>query len=297
MKRMTRFAVALLLASAPAALLAQAPAQGPQQSAADWQQKHAVALKYKTAWDLYLALKQQARGAQPPAQTPDWSGIWVNGGGGTRTAAGPGGVTPKLTPRAAAELKQGQERNARGISYDENLSECGPAGHPRWLQEPFLREFVTTPKQTWLINEMVNEIRRIYTDGRGHIPEDDRYPLPEGDSIGFWDGRKLVIHTDQLMARVMGRNQPSQSDRMETVEIWERVDDNTILADVWLYDPALYVEPWYLQRRYTQVANPDRNLRVRYWDCNENPNNQVIKTKDGSTDFRDLTFTNKDDKR
>ena len=71
---------------------------------------------------------------------------------------------------------------------------------PRWIVEPFLKEFVVTPGQTWLINEMQNEIRRVYTDGRDHPSEADAYPLWEGDSIGFWDGDKLVIHTSQMRA-------------------------------------------------------------------------------------------------
>ena len=71
---------------------------------------------------------------------------------------------------------------------------------PRWIVEPFLKEFVVTPRQTWLINEMQNEIRRVYTDGRDHPSEADAYPLWEGDSIGFWDGDKLVIHTSQMRA-------------------------------------------------------------------------------------------------
>ena len=296
MRLFTRFAAAACVVIFSPVLLAQGPPAAPQQAPADWQRKHEMGLKYRTAWDLYQALRQAARGGQSPAQVADWSGIWTNSGGGTRTGAGSTGVMPKLTPAAAAALKLGQERNAQGLSYDENLSECGPAGHPRWLQEPFLREFVVTPKESWLINEMVNEIRRIYTDGRDHTPEADRYPLPEGDSIGFWDGQKLVIHTNQLMARSMGRNQPSQSEQMETVEVWEQVNATTLVADVWLYDPALYIEPWYLQRRYAQVANPDKSLRIRYWDCGANPNNVVIKTKDGSTQFKDLTFTEKDNR-
>ena len=279
-------------------LFAQQP-QPPTQSLQEWQRKYELGLEHKTAWDLYLALKAAAKAGQPPppaSQVPDWSGIWTTAGGGTATAPGPGGVMPKLTPDAAAALQAARERAARGVSYDENLSECGPAGHPRWLREPFLRDFIVTPAQTWLINEMVNEIRRIYTDGRDHLSEADRYPLPEGDSIGFWDGQKLVIHTNQLMARSMDRNAPRQSERMETVEVWGKVDATTILADVWLYDPAVYLEPWYYQRRYRQVPNPDRTLRIRYWDCNENPNNAVIKTKEGSTDFKDLTFTDKDNR-
>ena len=91
------------------------------------------------------------------------------------------------------------EVRKQGIEWDP-ISTCAPPGYG-WLTEPpFLREFIVTPDQTWLINEMVNDIRRIYTDGRGHVPAADRYPLYNGDSIGFWDGDRLVIHTNQLPA-------------------------------------------------------------------------------------------------
>ncbi len=72
---------------------------------------------------------------------------------------------------------------------------------------------------------MVNDIRRIYTDGRGHVPEADRYPLYDGDSIGFWDGKRLVIHTNQLRDGQYQRSQPDYSDQVETVEIWEKIDE------------------------------------------------------------------------
>jgi hypothetical protein len=275
----------------------------PAQSAADWQRKHDVALKYHSLEDFYNALKKDAA-SKPRAPLPDWSGIWTAdkldtfgtgclGGSQCYFRPGPGGVAPKLTPVALAELKEGAERDAKGLIYDDNLSTCGPAGFPRWLTEPFLREQIVTPNETWVLTEQMNEIRRIYTDGRGHTPEADRYPLPEGDSIGFWDGQKLVIHTNQLQSRPMGRNQPKQSEDMETVEIWEKTDANTITIDVWLFDPRLYLEPWYVQRRYALLPNPDKSLRIRYWDCSENPNNDVTKTQEGGTDFKGFTFTDK----
>src|SRR5690606_25929427 len=133
------------------------------------------------------------------------------------------------------------DRLERGIEFDQ-LSECAPPGHPRWLTEPFLREFVPTPKQTWLINEMVNDIRRVYTDGRGHTPEEEAYPTYNGDSIGFWDGDRLVVHTNQLMAGQYQRTQPEYTEQVETVEIWEKVDDRNIVAHVWVYDPPVRSE-------------------------------------------------------
>jgi len=281
-------------------MLTVSPLAGAQQSPpsqVEWQRKSALGIQQRTAWDLYTALKRAAGGGrQSPAfdRLPDWSGLWTSAGGDSFFGRGPGGVSPKMTAAAAAALKQGADLEARGISYDENLSECGPPGFPRWLIVPFLREFIVRPEQTWLSSETVNNVRRIYTDGRGHPPQDDRYPLYYGDSIGIWDGQRLVIHTNQLMARSMGRGQPDQSEQMETVEVWEKVDSRTIRADVWIYDPTIYLEPWYFQRRYAQVSNPDKILRMNYWHCGENPNNEVYKTKEGSTQFKNFTFTDKD---
>ena len=91
-------------------------------------------------------------------------------------------------------------------------------------------------------SETVNNVRRIYTDGRDHPPAEERFPLYYGDSIGVWDGPRLIVHTTQLIDRSMGRNQPTQSEKMETVEIWRKVDAKTVVADVWLYDPAIYTD-------------------------------------------------------
>lgn len=292
MQRLTSLAVLALLATASARLIAQ----GSEQSPAEFKRMLDMGVTHKTASDLYAALKTAAGGGKPApySQLPDWSGLWTAGSGGSFFDPGPGGIAPRLTPSAAATVKQGAELLSKGVEYDENLSQCGPPGYPRWLVIPFLREFIVRPEQTWLTSETVNNVRRIYTDGRAHPPEAERFPLYYGDSIGFWDGQKLVIHTNQLMSRSMGRNQPTQSEAMETVEIWQKVNPSTIETDVWIYDPAIYTEPWYFKRRYTQVPNPDKSLRLNYWSCNENPNNDVFKTPDGSTNYKDLTFTDKD---
>lgn len=261
----------------------------------------ALGKQHRTAFDLYKAFEAQANGGQQlnPARLPDWRGIYSRQGvlfnfdqdqGRNRLA------TAKLTPEYEKRYLEKLDRIERGIEFDP-LSNCAPPGHPRWLTEPFLREFIVTPEQTWLINEMVNDIRRIYTDGRDHIPEEDRYPLYNGDSIGFWDGGKLVIHTNQLRSGQYQRTQPEYSDEVETVEIWEKVDDRTLVAHVWVYDPPSLAEPWYAKQTYVALTDEDKMLRIRYWDCAENQNNQVIQTEDGSSQFRDFTFTESDDSR
>jgi hypothetical protein len=254
--------------------------------------------QHRTASDLYKELERQAGGGRQLAwpELPDWSGVYTRGGAifnfdpdqGTNRLP-----TAKLTPEYERRLLEKLDRIARGIEFDA-LSNCAPPGHPRWLTEPFLREFVPTPGQTWLINEMVNDIRRVYTDGRGHVPEADRYPLYNGDSIGFWDGERLVVHTNQLRSGQYQRTQPEYTEQVETVEIWEKADERNMIVHVWVYDPPALAEPWYAKQTYTKLSDEDR-LRIRYWHCGENQNNTVIETDEGSSQFSDFTFTDSDD--
>ena len=142
---------------------------------------------------------------------------------------------------------------------------------------------------------MFNEIRRVYTDGREHIPVDDRYPTFDGDSIGFWDGDRLVIHTTQLNSGQYTRGQPNHTEQVESVERWQKVDGQNIEVDVWVYDPPALTEAWYVKQLYPKLSNENRSLRIHYWHCFENQNNDVYETEEGGTQFRDFTFTDEDD--
>jgi hypothetical protein len=295
---MTAFArvapAAILLAAAALATCMPKPALAAVSLPATKAEMTALGRTHRTAWDLYKDFQGQANGGQrlKGEQLPDWSGTYTRDPPGLyfdidqgRNPAPPAKLTPEYDKRFHDKL----DRVKNKIEFDP-LSNCAPPVHPRWLTEPFLREFVPTPGTTYLINEMVNDIRRIYTDGRAHVPEADRYPLYDGDSIGFWDGKRLVIHTNQLRDGQYQRSQPDYSDQVETVEIWEKIDDKHMVAHVWVYDPPSLVEPWYVKQMYTKLDDPQRELRIRYWDCRENQNNDVIQTDTGSSQFRDFTF-------
>ena len=255
-----------------------------------------LGVEYKTARALYEHFKAEANGGQMLAlqDVPDWGGVW------TRNAdnlffwdADQGSMdalpTAKLTPEYERRLIEKLDAIDAGIEYDP-LSAGNPAGMPRWMTEPFLKDFAVTPKQTWLINEMMNEVRRVYTDGRDHPPPEDAYPLWLGDSIGFWDDDRLIIHTSQMRDGQYQRIQPHYSDQVETVEIWQKINDDTIEVDIWTYDPPALREPWYVKHEYHKLDNEDQYLRIRYWHFNENQNNAVEQTETGASDFADFSF-------
>ena len=287
---------------AVAVLTANALATGAQPAApaADRERLIALGIEHGTARALYEHFNREAAGGQALTwrTVPDWTGIWTREASPffwdpeqTSLTALP---TAKLTPEHERLLREKLDNVSKGIEFDP-LSNCEPAGMPRWIVEPFLKEFVVTPQQVWLINEMQNEIRRIYTDGRDHPSEADAYPLWEGDSIGFWDGDKLVIHTSQMRAGQYQRIQPFYTEQVETVEIWQKTDAATMVAHVWVFDPPALVEPWYTRQVYKKLSNDDSSLRIRYWHCSENQNNVVEQTETGTSDFSDFTFTEQDD--
>lgn len=300
-KRIAAYGLGILAATlAAAGVLAQnglkpAPPPSPEK-----QRMIDLALEHGTAMGLYEHFKREADGGTPHTwrTIPDWTGIW------TREAAPffwdpdqtatDGMPTAKLTPEYERELVERVTKWNQGIDYDP-LSMCNPAGMPRWIVEPFLKEFIVTPQQVWLVNEMQNEMRRIYTDGREHPSDEDAYPLWEGDSIGFWDGERLVIHTTQMRENMLQRIQPMTSEQAEVVEVWYKSEPDTMIADVWLYDPLALEEPWYARQVYKRLSNEDHSLRIRYWHCGENQNNVVIETEEGGSDFADFTFTQRDE--
>jgi len=290
-------AIAVLLSSCSRGAQTAAPAGPAAGVLPEWtmEQKVELGKSHKSAEELYNYLKDQAKGGQKLVWNamPDWSGVYsrplINNF--TFDPAQPVGGLPtaKLTPEYHAKMMKRIDDLKKGIEWDP-ISKCQPPGVPRWLTEPFTREWIVTPDQTWLINEMVNDIRRVYTDGRGHNPKEDRIPTPNGDTIGFWDGRKLIMHTNELQAGIYQRGNPDYTDQVETVEIWQKTDDKNMGVDVWVYDPPALAEPWYVHQTYGKLTDPPR---IRYWDCAENPNNAVFQNKDGNTEFKSLSFGDK----
>jgi hypothetical protein len=278
---------------------APVPAAAAELLPADRAAKVALAAEHATAAALYAALKARANGGEPLSldDMPDWTGYWQRVGRPFFDPDQPEDAltSAKLRPEPLAELTRRRELSAQGIEYDP-ISDCGPPGYPRWLAIPFLREFIVTPGQTYLFSETVNNMRRVYTDGRDHPPAADAYPLDYGDSIGFWSGKTLVIHTSQVKAGIFHRSDPTYSDSLETVEVWRKSDPTTVVVDVWVYDPVTLEEPWYVLQTYKQVPNPDGSLRIGYWHCGENPNNVVEKTAEGTSQFSDFTFTEQDNR-
>ena len=163
---------------------------------------------FKTAEEHYKYLLEKAHGGTKHTMStiPVWDGLWASGNNtmpglflvnGTLSTAWRPGAKVKEGVLTPPYEKQFKERRAEVEKYGEQLydrlTNCEYPGVPRWLWEPYVKEFVNMPNQSWFMNDMMNETRRIYI-GAEHINTEAKH-FSTGDSIGFWDGDKLVIWT------------------------------------------------------------------------------------------------------
>ncbi len=276
---------------------------GPSTSVPKWAEQ---------SYKVFLDMKAKAKPAPIDANhMPDWSGLWtldptkgyIWDNGIEREARGLGPKPAKaildhcwsgdkanfpcagyllgaLSPEYALRYRQKLVAVTQGIEWDP-LSDCTPPGFPRGaLLNPFGRELIATPKLTWMTSQTLNDIRRIYTDGRGHTPQDEAAPLWDGDSIGFWDGDTLVVHTLYVREHVqMQRLQPDLSEQASFVERIRMTDPDTIEDEATIYDPNALREPWHTVVKLVRMTDPHNHVNM--YACDPN----VYQTPEGTTDL------------
>jgi hypothetical protein len=115
-------------------------------------------------------------------------------------------------------------------------------------------EFVVTPEQTWIIWEYGSQLRRIFTDGRDHLPVEDRFDSWTGHSIGHWEGDTLVVDTVSMRGDTQyDRTGAPHSDQVHLVERMRLVDPDTLENDMTIEDPVAFTRPWHVNRRYRRL--------------------------------------------
>ena len=182
-----------------------------------------------------------------------------------------------------------RERRAEIDQYGEQrydrLTNCEYPGVPRWLWEPYIKEFVNLPHQSWLMNDMMNETRRVYI-GKEHVNIESKHS-PLGDSIGFWDGDKLTIWTKWVNPADYVRGMPLTSNHFEMVETWHERrngDKRELVTQVTFYDPLALAKPQ--SAVYVHESRPDleeAGVRIRLWECESSSNS--YKDAEGNTQF------------
>jgi len=155
-----------------------------------------------------------AGGTQSAASIPDFSGVWAHPylTGFEPSASGPGPVlntsrsrngvanfqrlvgdyhNPILKPAAAEVVKRHGEISLAGIGYPTPSNQCWPGGVP-YVFWDFLLQIFQKPDSLTMIYRQGDEVRRV----RMNEPHPAQVtPSWYGDSVGHYEGDKLVIDT------------------------------------------------------------------------------------------------------
>ena len=213
---------------------------------------------------------------QPPAdprverfaQLPNWSGIWLADG----LEPGVDGFSVSRLPAFLLVNPDIPWNEATTAKIQAELAknpelQVAPAagwGYPLMMDGAPPLQFVVTPEETLIFNTY-RDLRHVYTDGRSHPAEEDRWPTTWSDSVGRWEGDTLVIDTVSV-------REPNKyfgvvvwlSDRAHYTERLRMVAPDRIEGEMTVVDPATLSRDWVVKLQYKRAEGWDRLLHDAY---------------------------------
>jgi hypothetical protein len=206
----------------------------------------------------------------PPAagSYPDFSGIWQTSSAAdsglephaSRPGAppSPGIVEGGVIPYQPWALEQRARNFAQRDSADP-ARHCFSLGTPRgiYYAEPF--QIFQRERDLTLLFQSGFRARTIHTNDSLH-PEG---PIGFwfGDSRAHWEGDTLVVDVADFNADTWLDSAGNfHSEQLQVTERWRLLDDNTLLYQATLEDPAVYTRPWNLSVTLHRHQEPNFQL-------------------------------------
>jgi len=184
----------------------------------------------------------------------------------------PNGRIPPLTPEAQARRpRPGPRARPNGPEDLNTLERCLTYGVPRvggnvGVGPYSYYQIVQTPDYVLFFQEAIHEARIISLDRRPHLPSSIH--LWDGDSVGHWEGKTLVVDTTNLPDRgaFMGAGP-----KLHLVEKFTRVSDKRLEYEVKIDDPDTWIKPWTVMMPFQHTDD-----RIFEFACHEG-NDTVMK--------------------
>jgi hypothetical protein len=211
---------------------------------------------------------------------PDWSGVWENisgihldnfTGSEAEERARFKPASPPYNTEYAAKYRAVLEAAAAGRPMNDPTANCLWPGMPRLMWQPYPLEFVFEPGMVRTNHEYMSQIRRIFTDGRGHPAELDA--SFNGHSIGHWERDTLVVDTVGLKPGTMFQNTGMpHSDALSVEERIRLIAPDILEDELTMIDPKAFTGPYVTRRHFRRR----RDWEVIEYVCEENNRNPSV---------------------
>ncbi|HYD24543.1 MAG TPA: hypothetical protein VEB68_07080 [Croceibacterium sp.] len=224
-----------------------------------------LAIPAALLWSTAAAGQAEAPRCQPDlARVAAWEGVWMAEGvqaglnGRDIPGAPPIFLGLKLLGIHAPWNEAGWERLQEGMGRVAGNTGGHGFSFPLVMSAPSPFTIVVSPTKTVVIGEY-REVRYIFTDGRPHLPEDERWPTLWGDSIGCWEGDTLVIDTVSVeYSPDYSTDGPPLSENAHFIERLHMTGPDRLESDITITDPETLERPWVVHMVYLRHPVIDR---------------------------------------
>jgi hypothetical protein len=194
-----------------------------------------------------------------PAAPFDVTGSWSWDG----SFAGAGFDAPDdlvLTPYGQGHYDAAMKAAAEGKVYRNDIGLCWPIGMPIMMLRAWPVHMIQLPTGIYMVQELMNELRVIFMDGREHTDPDIAVPSFAGESIGRWEGDTLVIETTNFVDErhwINERRGMPGSDQLRITERIRMVDADTLQDEFTFEDPKVFVGTWSVTKQMKRTNDRD----------------------------------------
>jgi len=194
-----------------------------------------------------------------PAPGFDMTGTWFVdlSAGFAKFMFGP--PYPKFLPDAQKALEEGQAAAKAGKTYRDAIGQCYPAGMPMIMTRVWPILFVQKPTAIYMVAGFVNSFRAIYLDGRKFSDPDTVVHTYNGESIGHWEGKTLVIDTRYIEPEnhYIDNGIPVSDEFRITERITMLEDGKRMQIDYIMTDPQNWEGEWRNTKQWTRQDYTD----------------------------------------
>jgi hypothetical protein len=207
-----------------------------------------------------------------PKSRRDLTGVWISQGGiGWTPGIPPGaGQKPPLTPEYAKIFQKHIANAAAGTpTGDSTSASCLPPGMPRIMTMTYPMEITMGPDRVMIYAEWLEQVRRIFIDGRP-LPDDPDVSF-NGESVGHWEGNFLLstAYGFRPDTNMESSGLPKSDKAIAYERIW-LADDDTLRDEFTIVDPVAFAKPWTVTKTYKR-APPEFKLMPYVCENNRNP--------------------------
>ncbi len=166
---------------------------------------------------------------------------------------------PKFKPHAQKLHDEAIAARKEHKSLNDTIGHCWPPGMPVMMTRVWPIHMIQLPTAVVMISNFEDQVRWVFMDGRGFTNPDLYVPSYNGQSIGHWEGKTLVIETKNFETKnhFIDASVPV-SDKFKIVErIHLAKNGEELIDDFTMTDPDNWEGEWKSRKTYRREHKVD----------------------------------------